>query len=103
MQPSGKHLFVREEDRDWQIYHIIAEKSGITVNEICSAACAEIDVAEDSLERLQRYKLISRTGDTCAVKSIQEMLIAAEMERIMKDSPMYMENGVIKVRTEREE
>ena len=96
-------MFVREEDRDWHIYHIIAEKSGINVDEVCRVACTEKEVAEESLERLQRYKLISRSGDAYAVKSIQEMLIAAEMERAMKDSPMYMENGVIKVRKECEE
>ena len=96
-------MFVRTEERDWQIYHIIAEKPEITVDEVCRAACTEESIAEESLERLQRYKLISRTGDSCAVKSIQEMLIAAELERLMKDSPMYMENGVIKVRNENEE
>jgi len=96
-------LFVREEDRDWQIYHIIAEKSGITVDEICNVTCTKKDVAEDSLARLHKYKLISRAGDACAVKSIQEMLVAAELERAMQGSSMYMENGVIKVRTERED
>ncbi|WAI01487.1 hypothetical protein [Methanogenium organophilum] len=94
---------MRAEERDWQIYHIIAEKSEITVDEVCTMACTAKEVAEDSLERLQKYKLISRTGDTCAVKSIQEILIAAELERVMNDSPIYMENGVIKVHKESED
>ena len=93
---------MREEERDWQIYHIIAEKPGITVDEVCSVACTKKTIAEDSVNRLQKFKLISRKGDAYAVKSIQEMLITAELERAMKDSPIYMENGVIKVQKESE-
>ena len=93
---------MREEERDWQIYHIIAEKPGITVDEVCSVAGTKKTIAEDSVNRLQKFKLISRKGDAYAVKSIQEMLITAELERAMKDSPIYMENGVIKVQKESE-
>ena len=64
---------------------------------------AEERVAEESLKRLHTYHLISRKEDTCTPKSIHEMLIAAEVKRAMKDSPIYMENGVIKVRKESED
>ncbi|KAF1078303.1 hypothetical protein MKMG_00797 [Methanogenium sp. MK-MG] len=63
----------------------------------------EESIAEESLERLQRYGLISRKNETCAVKSIQEILMTAELKRAMKDSPIYMEDGVIKVRQEKED
>jgi predicted transcriptional regulator len=101
MPASGQPFNVRAEDRDWQIYHIIAENSEITVDEICKMAGREEIIAEESLERLQRYGLISRKGEKCAAKSIQQILISAELERTMKDSPIYMENGVIKVRKDR--
>ncbi len=101
MPASGQPFNVRPEDRDWQIYHIIAEKSEITVDEICRMAGREEHIAKESLERLEKYHLISRKGETCAPKSIQEILISTELERTMKNSPIYMENGVIKVRKER--
>ncbi|WP_460007310.1 hypothetical protein [Methanogenium cariaci] len=91
---------MRAEDRDWQIYHIIAEKSEIPVDEICRMTGTEEHIIEESLERLQRYSLISRKNDTCTAKSIQEILISAELKQAMKDSPIYMEDGVIKVRKE---
>lgn len=94
---------MRSEERDWQIYHILAEKSEITMDEICKMACTEESIARESLERLERYRLISRKGDAWVIKSIQEILLTAEIERAMKNTPMYMENGVIKVRTESEE
>ncbi|WFN34907.1 hypothetical protein L1S32_01960 [Methanogenium sp. S4BF] len=94
---------MRSEERDWQIYHILAEKSAITLDELCMMAGTEESVAEESLERLERYRLISRKDDAWVIKSLHEILLTAELERIMKDSPMYMENGVIKVRTEGEE
>jgi hypothetical protein len=93
---------VRSEDRDWQIYHILVEKSEMTLEELCRVACTEESVAEESLERLERYRLISRKDDLWATKSLQEIILCAEMEQLMKDSPIYLENGVIKVRKESE-
>ncbi|MDE4907448.1 hypothetical protein L0665_02280 [Methanogenium marinum] len=91
---------MRAEDRDWQIYHIIADKSEINVDEICKMSGREEHIAKESLDRLEKYHLISRKGETCSSKSIQEILITAEMKQAMKDSPIYMEDGVIKVRKE---
>ena len=65
-------------------------------------ACTEESVAEESLERLERYRLISRKDDAWAIKSLQEIILTAQIEQVMNDSSIYMENGVIKVRTERE-
>jgi hypothetical protein len=93
---------VRSEERDWQIYHIFVEKSEITLDELCRMACTEESVAEESLERLERYRLISRKDDAWAIKSLQEIILTAQIEQVMNDSSIYMENGVIKVRTERE-
>ncbi len=91
---------MRAEDRDWQIYHIIADKSEITVDEVCKLTGREESIAEESLERLNRYGLISRKEDKYAANSIQAFMITAEMKRAMKDSPIYMEDGVIKVKKE---
>ena len=91
---------MRPEDRDWQIYHIIADKSEITVDEICKMTGREKNVAEESLERLENFHLISRKCDKYEAKSIQDILISAELKQAMKDSPIYMEDGVIKVRKE---
>jgi len=60
----------------------------------------EENIAEESLERLEKYHMISRKGDTCAANSIQGILISAELKRTMKDSPIYMEDGIIKVKKE---
>ena len=93
---------MRSEERDWQIYHILVEKSPITLDELCRMACTEEDVAEESLERLERYRLVSQEEDAWAIKSLQEIILTNEMDQMMKDSPVYMENGVIKVRKESE-
>ena len=94
---------MRPEDRDWQIYHIIADKSEITTDEICKLTGREESIAEESLERLEKYHLISRKEDKYVPKSIQSILISAELKQTMKDSPIYMEDGVIKVRKESED
>ncbi len=74
----------------------------MTLDELCRVACTEESVAEESLERLERYRLISRKDEAWAIKSLQEIILTAQIEQVMNDSPIYMENGVIKVRTERE-
>ena len=94
---------MRSEGRDWQIYHILVEKSEMTLDGLCRVACTEENVAEESLERLERYRLIYRKDDAWAIKSLQEIILTNEVDQMMKDSPVYMENGVIKVRTESEE
>ncbi|KQC04686.1 MAG: hypothetical protein APR53_03145 [Methanoculleus sp. SDB] len=93
---------VREEELDWTLYHIIASRETITVPELCTIAGFARDDVEGSMERLNRNCLIGRSGEYIRILSIQESLVMCRVNHA-QESPVVVEDGVIKYRPPREE
>ncbi|MDK2915475.1 MAG: hypothetical protein PWR25_32 [Euryarchaeota archaeon] len=89
---------MREEDLDWAIYHRIPETGGITVDDLVAATGIEPDAVTASLERLEHYLLIRKTGETVRLLSIQESLVACQCRHAMDDLPFVIENGVVRAK-----
>lgn len=89
---------VRPEEYDWAIYHVIDEKSGCSMDEICERTGYEPGIVQESLGRLISSLLINIRGEKYRICSIEEMLIAGQMKRD-PFSDIIIENGVVKVRT----
>jgi hypothetical protein len=93
---------VREEDLDWAVYHRISETGDSTVEDLVAATGCEPGVVTASLERLERYLLIRRSGDTVRHLSIQESLIECQCRHTRDDLPFVIENGVIRAKRSEE-
>jgi predicted transcriptional regulator len=88
---------VKEEDADWLIYHLIAQKSGITVEELVSECGLDAATVAASLDRLDRNLLIDQTGGKARVLSVGESLVKCQA-KYDNALPYVIENGVIKAR-----
>lgn len=89
---------MREEDLDWAIYHRIPETDGITVEDLAAATGFEPGAVTASLERLERYLLVRRSGKTVRLLSIQESLIECQCRHTREDLPFVIENGVVRAK-----
>lgn len=92
-----KRIGVREEDLDWAVYHQIPENGGVTTGDLVAATGFEPSAVTASLERLERYLLIRRSGETVRLLSVQESLVECRC-RYTVDLPFVIENGVIKAK-----
>ncbi len=97
----GKRIGVREEDLDWAIYHCIPESGGVPTKDLVATTGFEASEVMASLERLERYLLIRRSGEVVRLLSIQESLIECQC-RYTRDLPFTIENGVIKAKRNEE-
>jgi len=88
---------VKEEDADWLIYHLIAQKSEITADELADKSGLDAAVVAASLARLDHNLLIDRTGGNVRVLSVGEALIQCQV-KYDNALPYVIENGVIKAR-----
>ena len=88
---------MKEEDADWQIYHLIAQKSTVTAGELVKESGLDAAVVDASLSRLDHNLLINRTGSTVRVLSVGESLIKCQA-KYDNDSRYVIEDGVIKAR-----
>jgi Mn-dependent DtxR family transcriptional regulator len=91
---------VREEEIDWCIYRLVADKDAMTVSEIITCTQLESSIVKSSLQRLIRARLIARVQDRLCLLSFQETLIHRQLQE--DASPVYLEDGVIKVKFDRE-
>jgi len=87
---------VRKEDIDWTVYHIISATDTITIKEISSRSGYSLDIIECAISRLKKTNLIDQENDNVRALSVQETILRCQI----KDSPIYLENGVIKVKPE---
>lgn len=90
---------MREEDLDWDVYHIIAMNGHITMDELLELSNQPGDVIGDSVARLERRCLVARTGTGVRVLPVQESIARCQLQHCMDDR-LFMEHGVIKVRPE---
>ncbi len=89
---------MREEDLDWDIYHIIAMNGDISLDELVEQCGHPGEMIPDSVARLERKHLISRNENGVRVLSIQESMARCQLRQCMDDC-IYMEDGIIKVRS----
>jgi hypothetical protein len=88
---------VKEEDADWLIYHLIAQKSTATAEELVKESGLDAAAVNASLLRLDHNLLINRTGSEVRVLSVGESLIKCQT-KYDNDLPYVFEDGVIKAR-----
>ena len=89
---------MRQEDIDWKIYHIVVEENSVSTDEISSKMGFDRETVSESLKRLESASLIGYDGKTAKILSLQEMLLKCRIKNAAKspDSPIIIENGVIK-------
>lgn len=88
---------MKEEDADWLIYHLIAQKREVTAEELADESRFEAAAVAASLDRLDRNLLIDRTGGKIRVLSVGEALVKCQT-KYDTTLPYVIENGVIKAR-----
>jgi len=88
---------VREEDLDWAVYRGIPKTGDVTVEDLTAATGFGPGAVTASLERLERYLLVRRSGEAVRLLSVQESLIECQC-RHTKDLPFVIENGVIRAK-----
>jgi hypothetical protein len=91
---------VRDEDLDWEIYHLLLDGKVRTAADLLAAGYGE-SLVEASLGRLEKCLLIEREGGSVRVLSFQESLLLCQLKN-EDESPLVLENGVIRVRTDGE-
>ncbi len=79
------------------MYHRIPENDGITTRDLIKTTGFKSSAVTASLERLERYLLIRRAGETVRLLSIQESLIECQCQ-YTRDLPFVIEDGIIKVK-----
>ncbi|MDD3857546.1 MAG: MarR family transcriptional regulator [Methanoculleus sp.] len=89
---------MHEEDLDWAVYRRISETGDSTVEDLVAATGFEPGAVTASLERLERYLLIRRSGDAVRLLSIQESLIECQCRHTREGLPFVIENGVIRAK-----
>jgi hypothetical protein len=88
---------VKEADADWSIYHLIVQEPAITIEGLVVSSGLDPCMVDASLERLERYLLIERSGGKLRVLNFGESLIRCQV-KYSDDLPFTLENGVIKAR-----
>ena len=89
---------MREEEIDWNIYHIIQYEKTISPGDIEARTGFEQEIVRDSLKRMEKSCLIGFEGDNVRLLSLQEMLLKCSIKNTAAkpDSPVIIENGVIR-------
>jgi hypothetical protein len=88
---------VKQEDADWRVYHLIPPGAPTTIEALAEKSGFDPSRIEESLERLERYCLIERSGGNVRMLNFGESLIRNQC-RYEKDLPFTIENGVIKAK-----
>jgi len=90
---------VKEEDADWIIYHLVAQKESITTEELTALSEMDAETVCSSLARLERYLLIECSGNSVRVLTIGEAILKCQIKNTM-DPGFEIVDGVIKARKE---
>ncbi len=88
---------VKDEDLDWIVYHILSDKGAKTEESLVRETGLPAGDIEASLQRLKTGLLIDCRDGCYDVISIPEMLHLCHC-RHGENSPVVIENGVIKVK-----
>lgn len=90
---------MKEEDADWVIYHLIAQKETTTAEELIVASEMDADTVDASLARLERFLLIERSGASVRAVTIGEAILKCQLKNTM-DPRFEIVDGIIKARKE---
>lgn len=88
---------MKNEDRDWQVYHILADDPDQDEETLSEKACCSRDAVQASLSRLESAFLVRRGQAGWRVLSIQETILCTRA-RYDTSTPFSIENGVIRIR-----
>ncbi|MFA5295117.1 MAG: hypothetical protein WC382_06340 [Methanoregulaceae archaeon] len=88
---------MKNEDRDWQVYHILADIPDQDEETLSGKAGCTRDVVEASLSRLEAAFLVGKGQAGWRVLSIPETILCSQA-RYDTSAPFSIENGVIRVR-----
>lgn len=89
---------MRAEEYDWKIYHIICKENNNTVDEICEKSGFSLEQVSESLARLMKTHLVECRGEQYRVCSLEEFIFSSQINQD-PFSDIFIENGVIKVKT----
>ena len=92
---------VKEEDLDWQIYHLLADEPDQDIGVISGKTGCSTEEVAASLIRLEKILLVERREGTYRVRSIHEMLLSCHA-RYDEHSSIIIENGIIRERKRQE-
>ena len=89
---------MREEDLDWKIYHILVANEKCTISSLIDMSGTDEEAVLKSLNRLENNCLIKKKEDIAQILSLQETIMRNSVRSAVvdADSPIIIENGVIK-------
>lgn len=92
---------MRDEEIDWCIYRVIADRDAGSVRE--GIACTGFDpsVVKASIDRLIRIGLIGQTGDVLYTLPPHGFVAKCLLQGDL-NSPVFIEQGVVKLKKDRE-
>ena len=88
---------MKQEDVDWQVYHLIPPAAPTTAEELAEKCGLGLPVIEESLARLERSCLIEQDAGKVRLLNFGESLIRNQC-KYEKDLPFTLENGVIRAK-----
>lgn len=92
---------MKEEELDWQIYHILAENPGMDERSLAGLLQVSPEAIHESFLRLQKSLLIEDSPGGARVLSIPEMILRCQAKYDTK-CPFSFEGGVIRARSGQE-
>lgn len=92
---------MKDEDLDWQVYHLVIDGPGISFSEIASRTGIEEEAIRSSACRLVSGLLVEIRGDMVHALSIQEALLRCQC-KYDKSLPYTIENGIVIMKNEQE-
>lgn len=90
---------MKEEELDWQIYHILAENPGKDEHSLAELLEVSVKEIQDSFSRLEKALLIEHSPEGTRVLSIPEMLLRCQ-ERYDERCPFSFDGGIIRLKQE---
>lgn len=89
---------MKDEELDWQIYHILAENPGMDADSLAGLLQVSLEVIHGSFLRLQKSLLIEDSPGGARVLSIPDMILKCQA-RYDTRCPFFFEGGVIRVKS----
>jgi len=92
---------MKEEELDWQIYHILAGNHGMDEHSLAGLLQGSPEAIHESFLRLQKSLLIEDSPGGAQVLSIPEMILRCQAKYDTK-CPFTFEGGVIRAKSGQE-
>ncbi|MFA5002104.1 MAG: hypothetical protein WC502_03905 [Methanolinea sp.] len=92
---------MKEEELDWQIYHILAGNPGMDEHSLAGLLQVSPEAIHESFLRLQKSLLIEDSPGGAQVLSIPEMILRCQAKYDTK-CPFTFEGGVIRAKSGQE-